>query len=119
MDPRTVIVNRIDLQLRRHLGQGVDAERALSDSRYTRDMLLVCDAMSATDLPVLARQYRKAERLHKRTAQLSASGRDSSPPAAWRASTSGFGSTRAPALGGGDTDAGPSSWFSPSRWLNR
>ncbi len=63
MDPRTVIANRIDLQLRQHLGQGVDASRVLSDLRYARDMLLVCDAMAGTGLPLLAHQYRKAEQL--------------------------------------------------------
>jgi hypothetical protein len=45
MGPRTLIACRIDLPLRRHLDQGVDVQRALSDARYARDMHLVCDAM--------------------------------------------------------------------------
>jgi hypothetical protein len=61
MDPRNFIVSRIDLQLRRHLGQPVDTYRAVSDARYARDLLLVCDAMAGTELPQLATQYREAE----------------------------------------------------------
>jgi hypothetical protein len=60
MDPRTLIATRIDLKLRRLLGQGVDATRAISDTRYARDMLLVCDAMAGTDLPQLASDFRAA-----------------------------------------------------------
>jgi hypothetical protein len=60
MDPRTLIASRIDLKLRRLLGQGVDATRAINDTRYARDMLLVCDAMAGTDLPQLARDFRAA-----------------------------------------------------------
>jgi hypothetical protein len=61
MDPRQIIVSRIDLQLRRHLGQAVDAHRAVSDTRYSKDMLLVCDAMEGTELPQLATQFREAD----------------------------------------------------------
>jgi hypothetical protein len=59
MDARTLIVSRIDLQLRRHLGQPVDTYRAMHDARYAKDMLLVCDAMEGTDLPQLASQFRE------------------------------------------------------------
>ncbi len=61
MDQRHIIVSRIDLQLRRHLGQPVDAHRAVSDTRYAKDLLLVCDAMQGTDLPQLATQFREAD----------------------------------------------------------
>jgi hypothetical protein len=61
MDPRNLIVSRIDLQLRRHLGQPVDAHRAVTDARYARDLLLVCDAMADTDLPQLAAEFRDAD----------------------------------------------------------
>ena len=61
MDQRHIIVSRIDLQLRRHLGQAVDAHRAVSDTRYAKDLLLVCDAMEGTDLPQLATQFREAD----------------------------------------------------------
>jgi hypothetical protein len=61
MDQRHIIVSRIDLQLRRHLGQAVDAHRAISDTRYAKDLLLVCDAMEGTDLPQLATQFREVD----------------------------------------------------------
>jgi hypothetical protein len=61
MDQRHIIVSRIDLQLRRQLGQAVDAHRAVSDPRYAKDMLLVCEAMEGTDLPQLATQFREAD----------------------------------------------------------
>ena len=71
MDPRSVIAQRIDLHLRRQLGEAVDMQRALRDERYARDLLLVCDAMAGTELPLLARQFRAAvEGLHVQRDQL-------------------------------------------------
>ncbi len=67
MDQRTFIASRIDTQLRRHLGQAVDTHRAVTDARYARDLLLVCDAMEDTDLPHLAAQFRVAEQLYLAT----------------------------------------------------
>jgi len=78
MDQRHLIVSRIDLQLRRHLGQAVDAHRAVSDTRYATDMLLVCDAMEGTELPQLAAQFRQADE------QISAARRALAPRAAMR-----------------------------------
>jgi len=63
MDQRSFIASRIDVQLRRHLGQPVDIHRAVADARYSKDMLLVCDAMQGTELPQLAAQFRVAEEL--------------------------------------------------------
>jgi hypothetical protein len=118
MDPRSVIANRIDLQLRHHLGQGVDASRVLSDARYARDMLLVCEAMEGTGLPLLARQFRNAEKLLSRATEQRAMGRDAGPPQPWGANTSGFGLTRPPPVGDAkNSDAAKQPWFSPSRWL--
>lgn len=92
MDTRAVIAQRIDLQLRRQLGEGVDAPRTLHDERYARDVLLVCDAMVGTDLPLLARQFRAAGR----SAQANPSGgHDEGPPQPWAADTSGFGDSSA------------------------
>ncbi len=79
MDQRHIIVSRIDLQLRRHLGQAVDTHRAISDTRYAKDMLLVCDAMEGTDLPHLASQFRQVD------AQLLAARRALAPRPATRA----------------------------------
>jgi hypothetical protein len=78
MDPRAIIVSRIDLQLRRRLYQAVDTHRALHDERYIRDLLLVCDAMEGTDLPQLAAQFRTID------AQTSAARRALAPRAATR-----------------------------------
>jgi hypothetical protein len=78
MDPRAVIASRIDLQLRRHLGQPVDTHRALHDARYIKDLLLVCDAMEGTDLPQLATQFRTIDE------QTSAARRALAPRAAAR-----------------------------------
>jgi hypothetical protein len=113
MDPRTVIASRIDLQLRRHLDQGVDVYRALSDARYARDVLLVCDAMVGTDLPLLARQFRVAgERMAQ---EVRRAGHDAGPPQGWAANTSGFGISQPPSSERQGDDKKP--WFSPSRWL--
>lgn len=125
MDPRTVIAQRIDLKLRHMLGTGVDARRTLDDERYARDVLLVCDAMVDTDLPLLARQFRAAGKLHakeQQAARQQAPGQHPGPAQDWAGDTSGFGVTRppkapgAPARQADEHDAKPS-WFSPSRWL--
>ncbi len=81
MDSRSIIVSRIDLQLRRHLGQAVDTHRAVSDTRYAKDLLLVCDAMEGTDLPHLATQFRAADE------QIAAARRALAPRATTRAPT--------------------------------
>jgi hypothetical protein len=116
MDPRTIIAHRIDVQLRQHLGQGVDTCRALSDKRYARDMLLVCDAMTGTDLPLLARQFRVAgERMAQEARR---PGHDAGPPQGWAANTSGFGMARPPSLAGERKRDNTKSSFSPSRWFD-
>ncbi len=115
MDPRTVIANRIDLHLRRHLGQGVDADRALTDARYVRDVLLVCDAMAGTNLPLLARQFRQAgEHMARDTRHI---GRDTGPPLNWAANTSGFGVSQPLPIDGDAARKSTKPWFLPSRWL--
>jgi hypothetical protein len=91
MDPRNIIVNRIDLQLRRHLGQQVDTHRAMSDTRYAKDMLLVCDAMEGTDLPQLATQFRVIDE------QITAARRALSPRVAPRGPTAYAPTQAAPA----------------------
>jgi hypothetical protein len=79
MDARNIIAGRIDLQLRRHLGQPLDTYRAVHDVRYSKDMLLVCDAMEGTELPQLALQFRAADE------QITAARRALMPRAAARA----------------------------------
>ena len=115
MDPRAVIANRIDLQLRRELGQGVDPCRALSEARYARDMLLVCDALVGTDLPLLARQFRVAGQ--RMALEARRPGRDAGPPQGWAANTSGFGASQPPRVASDNQRNVHKAWFSPSRWF--
>ena len=115
MESRRVIAARIDMGLRRALGEGVDAQRTLDDPRYARDVLLVCDAMTGTDLPELARRFRAA----------TLGGRDAGPPQEWAADTSGFGlstpppapSVQAPAESPAEATP-PAPWYSPRRWFS-
>jgi hypothetical protein len=109
MDPRTVIATRIDMGLRRQLGEGIDPYRALRDAAYARDMLLVCDAMAGTDLPLLARQFRAAG---EHMAAERRGGHHAGPPQDWAADTSGFGVSK-PSLPIGTT----APWWSATRWL--
>jgi len=118
MDPRTVIAQRIDLKLRHLLGEGVDSQRTISDERYARDVLLVCEAMKDTDLPVLARQFRTAG---EHMAAERRAGREPGPSQDWAVDTSGFGVSQPPAVVVPQTPRGstfgPVSRFLPSRWL--
>ena len=116
MDPRTVIAQPIDLKLRHQLGEGVDAQRTVCDERYARDVLLVCDAMKDTDLPLLARQFRAAG---EHMAAERRAGRQSGPSQDWAADTSGFRVSQPPAVPQTPRGStfGPVSRFLPSRWL--
>ena len=62
MDPHSLLplANRIHLGLMRELGQGIDVRQMLDSALYARDVLLVCQAYPATDLPQLAAQFRQA-----------------------------------------------------------
>ena len=116
MDPRTLIATRIDLQLRQKLGMGVDTYRALTDERYVRDVLLVCDAMRGTGLPLLARQFRVAGKRMAQEAQRRP-GHDAGPTQGWAADTSGFGVSRPLVLDAQAAHREPMPWYSPKRWL--
>jgi hypothetical protein len=120
MDPRSLIASRIDLHLRRQLGTHVDGYRALTDSRYMRDVLLVCDAMTGTELPLLARQFRMAGTRMAQEAQR-APGHDAGPPQDWAADTSGFGWSQPPeqSVPGAQGGSAAKPWFAPRRWFGR
>lgn len=62
MDPqsRLQLANRIHLGLMRELGQGIDVRQMLDSALYARDVLLVCQAYPASELPQLAEQFRQA-----------------------------------------------------------
>jgi hypothetical protein len=116
MDPRTVIAEHIDRQLRHHLGEGVDAHRTLHDARYARDVLLVCDAMQDTELPALARQFRAAsEHIAAERRQLQAPGHHADLVQPWAVDTSDVGVSQPPEL---SPAPGRKPWYLPSRWLS-
>ncbi|MEY3251206.1 MAG: hypothetical protein RL227_179 [Pseudomonadota bacterium] len=54
------LADRIHALLERELGQGIERPRLLAEPLYARDVLLVCDALLATDGPLLARAFRRA-----------------------------------------------------------
>jgi hypothetical protein len=54
------LADRINALLERELGQGIERPRLLAEPLYARDVLLVCDALLATDGPLLARAFRRA-----------------------------------------------------------
>lgn len=54
------LADRMHALLERELGQGLDRQRLLADALYARDVLLVCEALVASDGPVLARAFRRA-----------------------------------------------------------
>lgn len=54
------IADRIHRLLVREIGQGLDRQRMLREPLYARDVLLVCDALKATDAPFLAQHFRRA-----------------------------------------------------------
>lgn len=84
---RLPIAHQMHLQLLRELGLGIDVDRMLSDARYTRDVLLVCDALRAQGLHELSARYREAE--HED---------ETERPMSWAQDTSGFGMTLPPAV---------------------
>lgn len=117
MDPRAALITDVDTQLRHYLGQGVDVQRTLVDARYARDVLLVCDGMTGTDLPQLSRRFRQASQgvqvvlpVLRAAIQVdapppadaadntnsAAGGDDAGPPQGWSRNTSGFGHSHPP-----------------------
>ena len=52
------IARQLHAALRVELDHEIEIERLVSDGRYARDVLLVCDACMSTGLPLLATQFR-------------------------------------------------------------
>jgi hypothetical protein len=123
-DARQALAQRIHLLLRRELGQGIDVARTLADALYARDVLLVCDAMTGSELASLALQYRGVEPPAARASAADVAA-PSGPPSLWPQNHADFAAS-GPA--GQDTAvlvqrsgiaAAPRHWLSPSRWLGR
>ena len=55
---RLLIAQRLYPALLREIGHAIEIERLLSEPRYARDVLLVCEACPDGDLPTLAAQFR-------------------------------------------------------------
>lgn len=57
---RLQIATKIHFFLLRELDHGIDIEKMLSNERYARDVLLVCQACRGTELATLAEQFQRA-----------------------------------------------------------
>ncbi len=55
---RLQIAQRLFQSLLRELDHSIELERLLGDPRYARDVLLVCEACTGTELPALAALFR-------------------------------------------------------------
>ncbi len=56
---RLKVATQIHDALRRELDHEIEVERLLTRERYARDVLLVCDALRGTELPLLAAEFRR------------------------------------------------------------
>ena len=57
---RLLIARQLQAALRQLLSHELEIERLLGDAHYTRDVLLVCDALRNGALSALAAQFRAA-----------------------------------------------------------
>jgi len=62
------IAVRIDTLLRQEIGHDIDITRMLTEPRYARDVLLVCDALRGTAGADLAGHFRRAALAAEETA---------------------------------------------------
>lgn len=136
------LAQRLNVLLRRELGEGVDASRLMHDALYARDVLLVCQAHRNLELQALAAEWRKA------LAEPEARQPDAGTQLARRVfGGAGYGSSRfgpdqpgffhsqaGPPAAADSTGFGPDTgavplpvprpqqrpaWYSPSRWFGR
>ena len=117
------LAHRIHLLLRRELGQGIDVQRLLAEPLYARDVLLVCDALTATELAGLAQQFRAAGPAAESAA--TPLDVDGARPSAWSHDSGSYAASEPP-LADADLPMPPGasrtlsrSWLSASRWLGR
>lgn len=94
--------------LAQEIGHEIEVERLVTDARYARDVLLVCDALTGTEAPPLAMQFRQLPPAPGAAAAATrptgpGPGLASEPGHArqstdWSRDTSGFGVTQAPGM---------------------
>ncbi len=96
---RLQLAQRIYQVLVREIDHAIEVERLLTDARYARDVLLVCDALPGSEAPPLAMQFRAlplpAAGVAARQAPAGPPGH-ARQPTDWSRDTSGFGVTRPP-----------------------
>jgi hypothetical protein len=114
------IAGRIGALLEKEIGVGVDATRMLTERRYMRDVLLVCDAHPGSELGQLALWFRQCatEEPADATAPRSGFGLDSafgtSSSDSWRSPERAHPAPAAFVMP--KRAAQPASWLSRSRW---
>jgi len=114
MNSRLQLATRIHFLLLRELGEGIRIERLLRDRLYTRDVLLVCDAVKSRELNALATRFRDA--LENRPLRAEAARTPQATP--WAEDTSGFGVSM-PAEPPKASDTSPGWLESTWRWIGR
>ncbi|MBC7728563.1 MAG: hypothetical protein H7242_13300 [Microbacteriaceae bacterium] len=100
---RLQLAQRVYQVLVREIDHAIEVERLLTDARYARDVLLVCDALVGSEAPSLAAQFRMMPLPMPAAAAagIGARGQASAPGHAqqateWARDTSGFGVTQPP-----------------------
>jgi hypothetical protein len=100
---RFQLAQRIHQVLAHEIDHAIEVERLLTDPRYARDVLLVCDALPGSEAPPLARQFRALPLPPPPAANAAAAGQPTGgapghaqQPTDWSRDTSGFGVTRPP-----------------------
>ena len=118
---RLQLAQRIHQLLLRDIDHTIEVDRLLSDARYARDVLLVCEAVPGGELVPLAALFREASR--PPAGRHPAPGGHAPQNNDWGRDTSGFGITQPPPLpaAGGSrraSDSEPAPLETPRRsWL--
>jgi hypothetical protein len=92
---RLQLAQRIHQLLLREIDHAIEVERLLTDPRYARDVLLVCDAVPGGELQPLVSLFREAS--HPVSGQPDEPGH-APQPNDWSRDTSGFGVTQPPPM---------------------
>ena len=98
---RLQLAQRIHQVLVCEIDHAIEVERLLTDARYARDVLLVCDALAGGEAPPLAAQFRLMPMPMPAAAGAGARGPGGAPGHAqqatdWARDSSGFGLSQPP-----------------------